>query len=83
MKAFWTGCSLPAPMPSTVVTDLAAAARAGIRQLTTGAPSTSTVQAPQTPAPQTSFVPVSLSCVPHDVDEKASRIIGQAARRGR
>ena len=33
-------------------------ARAGIRQLTTGAPSTSTVQAPQTPAPHTSLVPV-------------------------
>src|SRR5258708_25363083 len=61
MKAFWTWCSLPAPMPSTVVTDLPAAARAGIKQLTTGAPSTSTVHAPQTPAPHTSFVPVSLS----------------------
>src|SRR5258707_2591101 len=48
-------------MPSTVVTDLPAAARAGIKQLTTGAPSTSTVHAPQTPAPHTSFVPVSLS----------------------
>src|SRR2546430_9845632 len=61
MKAFWTGCSLPAPMPSTVVTDLPAAARAGIKQLTTGTPSTSTVHAPQTPAPHTSFVPVRLS----------------------
>src|SRR6476659_451017 len=61
MKAFWTGCSLLAPMPSTVVTDLPAAARAGIKQLTTGTPSTSTVHAPQTPAPHTSFVPVRLS----------------------
>src|SRR6266571_7467230 len=61
MNAFWTGCSLPAPMPSTVVTDLPAAARAGIKQLTTGTPSTSTVHAPQTPAPHTSFVPVRLS----------------------
>src|SRR4051812_27540197 len=60
MKAFCTGCSLTAPMPSTVVTDLSAAARAGIRQLTTGAPSSSTVHAPQTPAPHTSLVPVRL-----------------------
>src|SRR5258706_8538861 len=48
-------------MLSTFVTDLPAAARAGIKQLTTGAPSTTTVHAPQTPAPHTSFVPVSLS----------------------
>ncbi|MGY4222369.1 hypothetical protein ACVMFB_008868 [Bradyrhizobium sp. USDA 4522] len=61
MNAFCTGCSPDAPMASTVVTDLPAAACAGIRQLATGAPSTSTVQAPQTPAPHTSLVPVSLS----------------------
>src|SRR5271165_3480334 len=52
------GCSLAAPMPSTVVIVLSAAAFAGNRQLTTGAPSTSTVQAPHTPAPHTSLVPV-------------------------
>src|ERR1700759_4871979 len=61
MKAFCTGCNPPAPTASTVVTDRSAAARAGIRQLTTGTPSSSTVHAPHTPAPHTSFVPVRLS----------------------
>jgi cobalamin biosynthesis Mg chelatase CobN len=58
MKARCTGCNLPPPTPSTVVTLLPAAAFAGRRQLATGTPSSRTVQAPQTPAPHTSLVPV-------------------------
>jgi hypothetical protein len=42
----------------TVVSDFPPTAFAGIRQLATGTPSTSTVQAPHTPEPQTSLVPV-------------------------
>ena len=59
MNAFCTGCSRPGDTPSTVVTVLPATRRAGIRQLTMGVPSTSTVHAPQTPDPQTNLVPVS------------------------
>src|SRR4030088_83998 len=58
MNALCTGCSLSAPTPSTVVTVLPATAPAGSRQLVTGTPSSRTVHAPQTPAPQTSLVPV-------------------------
>ena len=83
MNAFCTGCSFASPMPSTVVTDLPAAARAGIRQLTTGAPSTSTVQAPQTPAPQTSLVPRQIEVAAHDIDEKRVGVVGQESRSGR
>ena len=68
-------------MPSTVVTDLPAAARAGIRQLTTGAPSTSTVQAPQTPAPQTSLVPVRLRSPRTTSIRSASGSSGKVAER--
>src|SRR5438876_162789 len=81
MKAFCTGCSAPAPRPSTVVTDLPAAARAGIRQLTTGAPSTSTVHAPQTPAPHTSLVPVRSSSPRTTSIRRASGSSGRAAVR--
>src|SRR6516162_11039471 len=58
MNASWIGCSLSPPMPSTVVTAFPDAAFAGNRQLATGTPSNSTVHPPQTPEPQTSFVPV-------------------------
>ena len=59
MNAFCTGCSPLVPIPSTLVTCLSRAALAGMRQLTTGLSSSRTVQAPQTPPPQTSLVPVS------------------------
>ena len=45
-------------MPSTVTTERPATALTGNKQLTTGLPSSSTVQAPHTPSPQTSLVPV-------------------------
>src|ERR1700730_3271309 len=45
-------------MASMVTTERPATARAGSKQLTTGSPSSSTVQAPHTPSPQTSLVPV-------------------------
>jgi hypothetical protein len=54
---------------------------AGIRQLTTGAPSTSTVQAPQTPAPHTSLVPVRSRSPLHDVDQQRIGIVGQGNER--
>ena len=44
----------------TVVIVFPATVLAGSRQLATGTPSSNTVQAPQTPAPHTSFVPVRL-----------------------
>src|SRR4051794_11438368 len=81
MKAFCTGCSIGLPMASTVVTALSAAAPAGIRQLTTGAPSTSTVQAPQTPAPQTSFVPVRSRSPLMTSISSVSRSAGKETRR--
>ncbi len=50
----------PAPAsPSTVVTARPATRAAGVRQAQTGWPSTSTVQAPQSPASQPTLVPVS------------------------
>ena len=79
MKAFCTGCSFAAPMPSTVVTFVFAADRAGIRQLTAGTPSTSTVQAPQTPAPQTSLVPVRSSASRTTSTSSASGSSGRGA----
>src|SRR3954447_19345809 len=81
MNAFCTGCSFGEPMPSTVVTDLSAAARAGIRQLATGAPSSSTVHAPQTPAPHTSFVPVKPNVSRSTSIRNASGSSGSGARR--
>ena len=77
MKARCTGCSLPAPIPSTVVIVLPATALTGSRQLTTGAPSSSTVQAPQTPAPHTSLVPVSRELIAQDVDQQRFGIVRQ------
>src|ERR1044072_1667973 len=68
-------------MPSTVVTALSAAPRAGIRQLATGAPSSSTVQAPQTPAPHTSFVPVRFSVSRRTSISSASGSSGSGASR--
>src|SRR4029453_9934683 len=49
------------PMPSIVVTSLPAACTANIKQARTAAPSTRTVQAPQTPCSQPRWVPVSRS----------------------
>ena len=66
-------------MPSTVVIDLSLAAPAGIRQLTAGTPSTSTVQAPHTPAPQTSLVPVSSSASLMTSTSSASGSSGRGA----
>src|SRR5690606_35820992 len=51
----------PLARPSTVLTVLPATLAAGIRQAPTGAPSTRTVQAPQSPASQPILVPVSPS----------------------
>src|SRR5690606_11432650 len=51
----------PLARPSTVLTVLPATLAAGIRQAQTGAPSTRTVQAPQSPASQPILVPVSPS----------------------
>jgi hypothetical protein len=69
------------PALQGVVTDLSAAVRAGIRQLATGAPSSSTVHAPQTPAPQTSFVPVRCSVSRTTSTSSASGSSGRVARR--
>src|SRR5689334_4882072 len=76
---FCTGCSALMPIPSTVVIDLFAADPAGIRQLTAGSPSTSTVQAPQTPAPQTSLVPVRSSASRTTSTSSASGSSGRGA----
>ncbi len=46
------------PSASTVRIDRPSTWHTGIRQLFTGSPSTSTVQAPHSPSPQPSFVPV-------------------------
>ena len=81
MKAFWTGWSPLVPTPSTVITALPAAARAGNRQLTIGAPSSSTVQAPQTPDAHTSFVPVRPSPPRMTSISKASPSSGSGADR--
>ncbi len=68
-------------MPSTVVIDRPATAFAGVRQLTTGTPSSSTVQAPQTPAPQTSLVPVSARSSRSTSARSASGSSGKVAGR--
>ena len=60
MKLSCTGCKVPAaPIPSMVVSFLPSAATAKVRHEVIGAPSMSTVQAPQSPVEQPSFVPVS------------------------
>src|ERR1044071_4368798 len=54
-----TGCSLsPSAMPSTVVTVRPSASTPSIRQEQTSLPSTMTLQAPQSPEPQPSLLPV-------------------------
>src|ERR1700760_211572 len=59
MKASCRGCSAaPCARPSTVLTFLPFVCTANIRHERTGAPSTSTVQAPQTPCSQPTCVPV-------------------------
>ena len=50
-------CRLRAARPSMVVTAWPSARKAGIRQLCTGSPSISTVQAPQSPASQPFLTP--------------------------
>src|SRR4051794_8685955 len=63
-KASWTGCSTWPPRPSsrarpsTVSTAAPSTWTASTRQERTGAPSTTTVQAPQTPCSQPTCVPV-------------------------
>ena len=60
MNACWTGCSRSSPArPSTVVTSWPSAKTASAMQELTILPSSSTVQAPQTPTPQPSLEPVS------------------------
>src|SRR5712692_5456952 len=62
MNASCTACNWsPLAMPSMVLILQPSACSAGTRQLLTMAPSSSTVQAPHSPSPQPSFVPVSFS----------------------
>jgi hypothetical protein len=60
-NACWTGPREPSDRvsPSTVVISVPTADTANIRHARTGSPSTSTVQAPQTPCSQPTWVPVS------------------------
>ena len=59
LNASWMGCSsLAVARPSTVVISCPSACTANIVQLFTGAPSNSTVQAPQWVVSQPTWVPV-------------------------
>ena len=74
MKACCIGCSLsPSARPSTVRICLPAACTANMRHERTGSPSISTVQAPQTPCSQPTWVPV---C------PQSSRMASASVRRG-
>ena len=58
-KAFWSAVRSPGfASPSTVVTSRLLQEADSTRQVVTGFPSSSMVQAPQSPVPQPSFEPV-------------------------
>ena len=71
------GCAAAGPRRSTTAR-ARRPAPAGTRQAQTGAPSSSTVQAPQSPASQPTLVPVRPSCRAGGLD---SRVAGEAAIR--
>ena len=62
------------PSPSTVSTRQPSACTANIRQERTLSPSTSTVQAPQTPCSQPTWVPVRPSVVAQEIGEQQARL---------
>ena len=75
MKASCSGCSAaPRCKPSTVLIFFCCACTANIKQDRTGAPSTSTVQAPQTPCSQPICVPVKPAIVADDVGQYPPRL---------
>ena len=73
--------SLPLARPSTVRTMAPAADAAGTRQAQTGSPSSSTVQAPQSPASQPTLVPVRRNSSRSTEDSRAHRRDGNSDRR--
>jgi hypothetical protein len=69
-NACWIGVSRPSTAsPSMVVIDRPTTSPTGVRQARTAIPSTSSLQAPQTPSPQPYLVPVS----PHSSRTTSSR----------
>jgi hypothetical protein len=74
MNARWRGCA--SPRPSIVTIAVPPTCANGTRQLHTAAPSRSTVQAPHSPSPHPSFVPVN----PHSSrSTSSSRFMGGAS----